>query len=195
MSGVGEEIPEHYRHHIEQVLVADAEEAKPHASVVVVTYRTETSELRRTLDALANQTTFGFEVVLIDNGHQKDLTTIVRAYDVVRQYVRLRTNYGVTFARNLGAKLACSDLLVFLDNDAVPRQDFVTQHLRAHQEHDIVAARGKVLPRTENVYNRLQWWYDLGDEPFPFCLNIEGNTSFDRDVFLSQSGFDEDLPE
>lgn len=188
-----EKIPNRYSKRIGRSLVTTGRETRPQASVIIVTYRTETSELRRTLDALASQTVSGFEIVLVDNDHREDLESVIGAYDIVRQYVRLHTNYGITFARNLGAKLARADLLVFLDDDAIPRLDFVEQHVLAHREHDIVAARGKVLPRTDSVYNRLQWWYDLGDEPFPFYLNIEGNTSFEREAFISLSGFDEDL--
>jgi len=66
-------------------------------------------------------------------------------------------------------------VLVFLDDDGIPDESFVAAHRRVHRERDVVAARGRVDPRHDTIYNRLQHHYDLGSEPFPHFINIEGN--------------------
>lgn len=163
------------------------------ASVVIVTYRTPAEVFEPVLEALDDQTASGYEVVVVDNGTSEAVESAVARSDHVHRYVELDRNYGVTVGRNLGAKLARGDLLLFLDDDGIPERDFVAAHRRAHAEHDIVAARGRVLPKHDTVYTRVQSHYDLGDEPFPYFINVEGNTSFDRRTFLDVGGYDENL--
>ncbi|RDI69648.1 glycosyltransferase family 2 protein [Halopelagius longus] len=166
--------------------------AAPSASVVIVTYGTPRAVLRETLDALDEQTADDFEVIVVDNGVRFDLDELVERTERVSALVHLDGNYGVTVARNVGAEVAASDLLIFLDDDGIPDGDFVAAHRAAHDD-GAVAVRGRVLPRSDSLYNRLQTWYDLGDERVPFTLNIEGNASIRRAAFREVSGFDESL--
>jgi GT2 family glycosyltransferase len=162
-------------------------------SVVLVTYRLGRDDLERTLDALATQTTGEFEIVVVDNGIGWDLEAELATRDRVGVYARLTQNHGITVGRNVGARLARGELLLFLDDDGIPGERFVAAHSRLHDEEDIVAARGRVCPRHDTIYNRLQRHYDLGSEPCPYFINIEGNASFDRETFLEHGGFLEAL--
>jgi GT2 family glycosyltransferase len=162
-------------------------------SVVVVTYQTPKREFERMLAGLEDQTDRNFETIVVDNGNEWSVEPVVAGSTVVDRYVALECNEGVTVARNLGADRATGQLLVFLDDDAIPDEEFVAAHRRAHGHFDIVAARGKVRPKTDSIYNRLATWYDLGDETFPFLLNIEGNTSVDAETFEAVGGFDDRL--
>jgi GT2 family glycosyltransferase len=161
-------------------------------SVVVVTYRISRSTFEATMSALDGQTVDDFELVVVDNGTDWAVTDALEPRSVPWRYLELESNLGVTVARNVGATVADGELLVFLDDDGVPRADFVEQHRLVH-ERPIVAARGRVVPPDDSIYNRMQSHYDLGDETVPYPLNIEGNTSIDRDVFLSVGGFTEEL--
>lgn len=190
-SSRAEELPAEYRE-----MVGSSTErplsSTPSASVVVVTYRTPREVLRKGFAALDGQTADDFEVIVVDNGVSFDLDALVERTERVSVLVHLDSNYGVTKARNVGAEMAASGLLVFLDDDGVPARDFVAAHRDAHDD-GAVAVRGRVLPRTDSLYNRLQTWYDLGDDRVPFTLNIEGNTSVDRAAFRAVGGFDESL--
>lgn len=163
------------------------------ASVVVVTYQVDRGDFERVLDALAAQTTDAFELLVVDNGTDWNVERAVASHDRGRMYVRLRRNDGVTFARNLGATLATAPVLVYLDDDAIPETDFVEQHLDAHRDPDVVAVRGKVEPITDTLYNRMQQHRDIGVESVPYVIDIEGNTSFDRETFLAFDGYSERL--
>ncbi|MDS0295138.1 glycosyltransferase family 2 protein [Halogeometricum luteum] len=167
--------------------------AAPAVSLVVVTYRTDRDAFESVLSALRSQTDDDFELVVVDNGVEWDLGARLREVEGGAVYAELSRNCGVTLARNLGARLGDADLLLFLDDDAVPAPDFVAAHRRAHAAVDVVAVRGRVVPQSRTFYNSLQRWYDLGDRPRPFLLNIEGNTSVARDAYRSVSGFDEKL--
>jgi GT2 family glycosyltransferase len=185
-----EELPASYRDEVEDYFYEPALSVAE--SVVIVTYQTPEEELDRLLTALDEQTVDDFEVIVVDNGNEWAVDGLVSQFEHVTAYVKLRRNCGVTTARNLGAHLAGSSLVVFIDDDGVPEPDFVAAHRRAHRDN-VVGVRGRVVPIDDTVYNRRQSWYDLGDEPMPYYLNVEGNCSFDRQAFLSVGGFAEDL--
>ncbi len=163
------------------------------ATVIIVTYEREKPELLDTLNALGDQTVDSFETIVLDNGTDWDLESLLADIPEVTHYVEFTENYGVNVARNVGAKLAQGDLLIFLDDDGIPAPNFVEEHLSAHQTHDIVAARGKIRPKSATFYNRLATWYDLGNQTFPYLLDVEGNTSVDRDIYFEVSGFSEEI--
>lgn len=190
-SGRIAQLPATYRRVVETGFdhVSDAE---PAISLVVVTFRTDRSSFETLLEGLEAQTEESFELLVVNNGVDWDLEGRLRELDHGTAYVELVRNCGITFARNLGAELAAANLLLFLDDDAVPATDFVEAHRTAHDD-DVVAVRGRVFPQSETFYNRLQRWYDLGDRSLPYLLNIEGNTSVDREAYRSVSGFDEEL--
>lgn len=186
------EISDEYRDIVTECARFDSTEDVA-ASVIVTTYQTPRDELSRALEGLETQTIDDFEMILVDNGNSWNVRSTVSKMPYGTGYLSLNRNHGVTVGRNLGGSLASGDLLIFLDDDATPDNGFVKQHLRAHTDNDIIAARGRVRPKRETVFNQLQSHYDLGDEPRPYYINVEGNSSFDREAFLSFSGFDEGL--
>ena len=186
-------VPAEYR---SKVVVDWERENRPctvRASVVVVTYGTSRRALAETFSGLLGQTCGAFEVVVVDNGTDWDVLSAIRPFRRLQRYLRLDDNYGPCLARNLGAHVALGDVVIFLDDDAVPAHDFVTEHLAAHEREGLVAVRGRVVSRTENTYALLSTFYDMGNRPFPWYVNIEGNSSFDRRTFLDFDGFDERL--
>ncbi|WP_436926277.1 glycosyltransferase family 2 protein [Halosimplex amylolyticum] len=182
------ELPSSYRDEVDASF-DDPPPSAVAASVVVVTYHTSPDDLEAALAALDEQTAENMEVIVVDNGNDWPVARLARTFDRVSSFVRLERNRGVTVGRNVGAHVASSELVVFLDDDAVPESDFVAAHRRAH-EGRVVGVRGRVLTTKDTFYNRRQSWYDLGGTPVPYHLNTEGNSSYDRETFLSAGGFD-----
>ncbi|WP_422771034.1 glycosyltransferase [Plantactinospora sp. WMMC1484] len=110
----------------------------PQVSVVIPTYNRR-DQLHDTLLQLTRQRpgTPEFEVVVSDDGSSDDSASVVRSFSD-----RLRLKYHfqadednrVALARNEGARLASSPILVFLDTGALPGPDFVRRHVLAHQD-------------------------------------------------------------
>jgi len=166
-------------------------------SVVIITYRTSKNDLENTLSTLTaefEQLNVPFEVIVVNNGVGFDLDTLIHDYRVITRRLQCATNIGVTAGRNLGARSSQGELLVFLDDDAIPADDFVKAHWTVHRDHCIVACRGRVVPRSDHFVNRLQSHYDLGKNIMPRRLEIEGNMSVDADAFASVGGFSTELP-
>jgi glycosyltransferase involved in cell wall biosynthesis len=118
---------------------------RPEVSVVICT-RDRPEELRRALASLAEQTIerSSFEVIVVDNGGGvEDLARSAGADIVLRE-----REPGASRARNAGWRVASSDLIAFLDDDAVAADDWLEQALRVYRERNrrVVAMGGPALP-------------------------------------------------
>ena len=172
---------------IEKERVNTTASQQPGASVVVVTYNTNEKLLTGNLNSLFNQSAENFEVIVVDNSDKKDLESIVCNFPV--KYIKLKENAGLSVGRNVGTSRAQGDIVIFLDDDAVPARDFVREHIKAYKTHDIAGLRGKALPRTNTVYNYLASTYDLGDKVIPHYINLEGNSSVKKEILVQIGGF------
>jgi GT2 family glycosyltransferase len=108
-------------------------------AVVVPAYDRATV-LERTLAALTNQTYPAelLTVVVADDGSTEDLKAVVDSWrpPFTKNYQRQEHDgFGAARARNLGARSVPSDVIVFLDSDALVGPDFVSRHA-AHHEGD-----------------------------------------------------------
>lgn len=89
------------------------------------------------LDALTHQSYSDFEVILVDDA-STDNTVEYSSHFSDRlnlQIHRLSENIGRARARNYGVQKASGELLLFLDADIVPVDDYIKIHLELHQTH------------------------------------------------------------
>lgn len=163
----------------------------PEASIVIVTYNTDKKLLSQNLESLDMQTDKNFEIIIVDNSDKTDIKPIVPKYSL--KYIKLNKNYGLSLARNIGIKFARGNIVIFLDNDAIPAPNFVEKHINAYKEYNIYGLRGKAIPATHSFYNYLAGLYNLGDEVIPCPICLEGNSSFKREVLIEIGGFNSEL--
>lgn len=167
------------------------ESITPNASVIIVTYN-NLDLLLLNLDNLNKQTINDFEIIIIDNNEKIDIFPLIKKYPI--NYIRLKKNYGLSFARNIGIKLARGEIVIFLDDDAIPASDFVEQHIKAYQINDIIGLRGKAIPiNNKNIYNYFSYHYNYGDKIIPCYINLEGNSSFKKNELINIGGFNPKL--
>ena len=58
-------------------------------------------------------------------------------------------NLGLSKSRNKGIKEAKGDVIAFFDDDAVADEHWLKELVRMYEEHDAIAAGGKILPEWE----------------------------------------------
>lgn len=196
MAGIGKLVTNYinnlkFKDKIAEVEDTNNEKASPEASVVIVTYNTEKELLSRNLDSLKKQLNNKFEIIIVDNSDKTDIKSIVSSYSL--KYIKLNENYGSCVARNIGIKFARGNIVIFLDDDAIPAPDFVEKHINAYKEYNIFGLRGKAIPVKSSFYNYLAGLYDLGDEVIPCPICLEGNSSFKREVLIEIGGFNPEL--
>ncbi|MFF3763630.1 glycosyltransferase family 2 protein [Streptomyces sp. NPDC001922] len=115
---------------------------------VVIPTRGRTTRLLLTLTALLHQTLprDRFEVVLVNDAPGRE--AVAQVLEALPAGLPLRVadtgGRGVAHARNAGARLARSELLLFLDDDTVATPGLLEAHLAAHSGTRELMVHGRV---------------------------------------------------
>ena len=100
-----------------------AAEALPTFDLVVATVGRST-ELRQLLDSLAAQTYGGFRLLVVDQNDDDRVERILSATTGI-ELVRLRSERGLSRARNVALEHVTADIVAFPDDDCVYPQDLL----------------------------------------------------------------------
>jgi len=158
-------------------------------SVIIVAYNTG-KEIIDCLDSLKKQTNKEFDIIVVDNGNEN--LDVLKNYDLF--YIKLNKNYGPSLARNIGVSFSKSEIVAFLDDDAITDKNWVDGIISAFKDVKIQALRGKILPKSKGkMFNYLASHYDLGDKIIPNYFGIEGNCAFRRNKYVKLGGFNPKL--
>ena len=163
----------------------------PTISVVIPTLN-EAARIGALLDALAGQTVAA-QIIVADGGSEDETARIVENYTGV---TFLQSERGVSRQRNVGARGATGELLVFLDADDLPPPRFLEGVARAHRKLPFAVAcpwlrahDGSAL--TKAIYFGFNLGFWLGQSTLRMgsgvCLIAP------RAAFEACGGFDEEL--
>jgi len=99
---------------------------------------------------MAQECSYVFEVIVIDSGSQDDSVAIVKENKNIRLVEIGPDEFGHGKTRNLGAKLAKGDFLVFLNADAIPQdRSWLSSLIEEFAKDDKIAGvYSRHLPRS-----------------------------------------------
>ena len=123
-------------------------------SIVIPTWNEE-SYLSKLLDCIKRQTYKNYEVIVVD-GNSKDKTRkIAKNYGckVIQEPKNIESNPGM--ARNLGAKIAKGDILLFLNADIELDKDFLHKALNELKERNLDIAGAYVTPISNRFIDKV----------------------------------------
>lgn len=98
-----------------------------------------TVELSRFLDSLAKQSYSNFELIVVDQNLDDRLIPVLSPYETQFQIIHLRSDPGLSRARNVGIQECCGDLVAFPDDDCCYPADLlekVVDLLKKHPDWD-----------------------------------------------------------
>jgi glycosyltransferase involved in cell wall biosynthesis len=176
----------------------------PTCSVVVCT-RNRPDALLRCLHALEQLACPGFAVLVVDNAPSDN-----RTFEIAR---RAGVRYvgepapGLSRARNTGARHCSSEVIAFIDDDAVPDPMWLAQLAAQFDDPDVAVATGRTLPLLQAADASVSDVTDLGpsmirlDRRHPRWFEMASfggigngnNMAFRRRLFDEWRGFDERL--
>jgi len=173
-------------------------------TVIVPAYNAQRT-LPRLLGSLSNQSYKDFEVVVVDDCSQDRTPQIVQSYPW--SLIRLSENHGPAYCRNIGAKNAKGDILVFTDSDCRVDRYWIENIQRNIDQYGMGAIMGRLVLMPSSV---------LGDSISALGFPAGGAVGFDRiwkvderrftdslsscncaikkDIFWEVGGFDESFP-
>jgi len=178
------------------------------ASVGIVTYnRPET--MKMVLDNLKIQTKKPLEIIVVDSSENNETEKLTKKYKKIK-YIRTKKRLYQPQARNIILKKCRGDIIAFLDDDAIPKKDWMKNILKGFEYENAVGVTGpaitcnkKLKPtmkilRTDKNQNYFTSYGDMRSEsrrwvpPKPvFCsLMLGANMSFLLKP-LEEIGFDE----
>lgn len=175
-------------------------------SVVLCTYSLDMYEhFREAAESVLGQTCDDVELVVVVDGTEAVHHRVVDDYgdheDVVTHCNE--ENVGLLESRNTGAELATGDVVAFIDDDAVPDDEWVAELVESYEEQDALAVGGKMVGdwiagKPQFLPDEFYWLVGVTHRGFAdgpgWVRNTFGsNISFNREVFLELGGFDTDI--
>lgn len=147
-----------------------------------------------------------FEIVVVDQSDK----TCPRLIDLTNKY-RDKIKYfnikkkGLPHARNYGISKAVGDLVIFCDDDVIPKESFVFNHVKNYRKKDVGCVGGRVVTRDgdSDVNKRSLKTGSFREFDGRLTDNFDGkirqdidhvqgcNMSFRKDLVLKSGAFDE----
>lgn len=169
----------------------------PQFSIIIPVYNAAAT-LPQTLESVAKQSFTDFEVILVDDGSTDNSALVIAAEtkEWANCQVVSQENKGLGHARNMAAKAASADWLVFLDADDYWAADkllvlnqAIQQNPKAELFYHAIFEKypnGSMRKRAFWEVHKLADFIEKGNPFVPSAMAIK------RDVFLNASGFTED---
>lgn len=165
---------------------------------VVIPARNAATTLPACLRALSGQTAADrlIEVIVVDDGSTDATGQLARAAGAVALHLPGR---GAAAARNLGARHARGEILLFTDADCEPAPDWVACMLAPFSDPEIVGVKGTYVTRQRELAARfVQLEYEDRYRRMARLPQIDFidtySAGYRRVVFLRYGGFDESFP-
>lgn len=155
------------------------------------------------LSSLERQSTPPDEIVVVVD-HNQELLERVRSQFPAIVALANRYGQGVSGARNTGIEVATGDILVFLDDDAVPTPEWLERLLGHYRSSDVLGVGGLIVPRWE-AGQAPRWFPDeflwvvgcsyrgLPTRTAPIRNLMGANMSYRRGALEVVGGFDEGI--
>lgn len=171
-------------------------------SVVIPTLNRE-KELIDTIEKVLEDKYTDFEVIVVDQteSHQPEtadrLSELKERIELLAEPVK-----SLPHARNIGAAHASGDIILFLDDDIIPKPGLIAAHAQAYRDPKVGGVGGRIVaagdegkPEPERIVSITPWgafrdyFYATHAEEI---LTVRGaNMSFRHDVYVKAGGFDE----
>ncbi|PYR72050.1 MAG: hypothetical protein DMG20_00960, partial [Acidobacteria bacterium] len=177
----------------------------PKISVVIPT-KNRSALLAETIDRVESQTIPGdhYEVLVIDNASTDDTRAILEQKAGI--YPNLKFDFqkkpGAAATRNVGIRLANSDLILFIDDDVQAEPALLQAHLDCHIRNpnsSVIGAVSMPWGDTSDPFlkylrdHRILNPYTPSKGPIDFSYYHTCNVSTPRRMLLDVGGFNEDF--
>ena len=156
-------------------------------SIIVVTYR-DIPDVYEAFSRLAKYSRLpDYEIIVVNNGNPAAFAIATNVFTHFR-WIEVGFNYCCSGARNLGARAARGDFLIFVDDDGFIAEGAIENLIEIIGKYQAVIVRGRVLPKSTSGIAGSR--YDLGDEIIISGPNAECLLICRRDQYIKYGGFD-----
>ncbi len=175
-------------------------------SIIIPTYN-RGKLLCNTLTNLIGQLPTDGEIVVVDQSDEvySELMEIAKNHSTQIHYYKIFVK-GLPNARNYGLKRAIGEIIIFCDDDIIPSQNFIKNHLQNYKEKEAGGVGGRIIlngnqshdnPNLNKVIGKVRWWDTYLIDNFDATEradidHVQGcNMSFRKEALMKAGGFDE----
>ncbi|GMQ78507.1 MAG: hypothetical protein BMS9Abin02_1023 [Anaerolineae bacterium] len=175
-----------------------SESEPPSVSIIVPAYNSEAT-IERCLRALQNQTYphDRYEIIVVDDASTDKTTEIASKAGVI---VAAEGKLGKSGVRNLGARRATGEIILFTDSDCEPIPSWIELMVAPFIDRDIAGVKGAYWSQQSNLVARFtqieveeRYRRMAQQESINFIDTYAAG--YRREIFLANNGFDETLSE
>jgi GT2 family glycosyltransferase len=114
-------------------------------SIIIISYKRK-HRLLSLLDGLSSSAIPNIEILIVEQGenNETEISAFARKEKISLKYIYLPTP-SMTHARNVGARAATGELLLFLDDDVMPRPGLIPGHIKNFADMQVAATCGRCL--------------------------------------------------
>lgn len=165
-------------------------------SAIIPTYNSEDT-IKRCLDSLLNQTFRDkYEIIVVDDASTDNTVGAVASYPVD---LFAQEHRGPAAARNLGAKNAGGEIILFTDADCIPEPDWVERMCAPFEDEQIAGVQGRYRTRQAGVVARFVQYeieerYEIMSRREYIDFVSTYSAAYRKNIFLGEGGFDENFP-
>lgn len=169
--------------------------SSPFVSVIIPVYNEE-KYLSYCLFSLSNQTYSSYEIIVVDDGSTDKSREIAKKFDLL---VLQQEHKGPGAARNLGAKKAKGDILIFADADMKYKKNYIEKLIEPIHKKTAVGTfvKEELVANSDNIWSRC-WSINSGlpiDRRLPITYKETENAfrAIQKKYFEKSGGFDTDV--
>jgi len=169
-------------------------------SIIIPTYNRKEFCIRTVKAIVSLDLSVNYEIIVVDDG-SKDSSYDFSYTNKVKLIIN-KKNSGRSISRNNGAKVSKGDILFFIDDDIIIKEDIFEKHVKEYEKDSIVKA---IVSNTQNINGENltkvsslnQYLNTRGMNKFNDYSNIPGNylvtqiCSIEREMFEKINGFNE----
>lgn len=161
---------------------------------IIVTTLNEENYIESCLKSLKEQTYRKNEIIVVDSNSQD------KTLDIAKKYADriIVENCIMPKGRNLGAREAKGNILLFVDADVILSKDWVEKVLPYLYQEDIVAVYGDLLPNEKKIKSKIVYHFQDFCNSFarnikmPIFSKLGTAVAIKRKVFEEVDGYPED---
>ena len=148
-------------------------------SVIIPVYNSEKT-IQQCIETVLDNKYSDFEVIVVDDcstdNSRKIISHILRKRPFT--FLKNKENRGPGFTRNQGIRRAKGDIILLLDSDSYVPENWIEQHVRAHEEipahiigGGIEGVHSTISGRCDGYFNSClkSYFYFKVSRPYPSC--------------------------
>lgn len=166
---------------------------KNFVSIIIPTYNEE-KNLENALKAIRNQDYKKYEIIVSDSKSKDRTRAIAKKYGA---RVVIGERKGIGAGRNLGAKFAKGDILIFVDADTIMMMNTVGEFVKSFSKKHVIGVTCPVIPSKMKIrnfaiylaYNQIVWGSTKTRNPHVGGICV----AYKKKNFSDSGGFNESL--